>query len=111
MAGPYLNEANVDDLARMLMALLSEVWIMRDRMAVMETLLAEKAGISAEMIDNYVPDAAMAARLETLRDRLVGNVVTAPLAAQDRSVEAILRRAGFAEAAERFARAPQTQPG
>jgi hypothetical protein len=102
MGDGYLSPDNVDDLARMLMALLSEVWIMRDRMAIQEKLLGEKLGVSAAEIDDYVPDADFSAKLEALRDRLVSAVISAPLSADDRSVDSILRRGGFTDAAERL---------
>jgi hypothetical protein len=95
MAKSYLSEQNVDDLGRMLMALLSEVWIMRDRMAITEELLFQKTGIGSDEIDNFLPAPDFAAKLEALRNRVVANVVGAPLAAEDRSVDAILARAGL----------------
>jgi len=98
MANTYLSTDHMDDLGRMLLALLSEVWIMRDRMAVMEELLAGKAGLTTAEIDNYIPTPEFAAKLELLRQRVVAGVVGAPLAAEDRSVEAILRRAGMSPA-------------
>lgn len=91
-----LNEINIDDMGRMLMALVQEVWIMRDRMAITERLLAEKAGITADQIENFVADAPMNAEMEALRDRYVARVIGAPIAAQERSVDQILERAGFA---------------
>jgi hypothetical protein len=95
MAKPYLSEHNVEDLGRMLLALLSEVWIMRDRMAVTERLLFEKTGISSEEIDDYLPTPEFSAKLEALRNRFVTNVVGAPLAPEDRTVDTILARAGL----------------
>jgi hypothetical protein len=93
MSNVYLDENNIDDLGRMVVALLSEVWIMRDRMAVMEELLADKTGLTSADIDAYVPGPEAAARIERLRDRMVSSVVGAPLAARDRSVDGILQRA------------------
>jgi len=93
MANIYLSEDNIDDLARMLTALMSEVWIMRDRMAVMEALIGEKIGLSSKDLDDFIPTADFSAQLEALRDRFVSNVVGAPLAARERSVDAILERA------------------
>jgi hypothetical protein len=95
MAKPYLSENNIDDLGRMLLALLSEVWIMRDRMAITEDLLFQKTGITSAEIDDYLPTPEFAAKLEALRNRFVANVVGAPLSADDRSVDAILARAGL----------------
>jgi hypothetical protein len=91
-----LNPADIDDVARILMTLMTEVWVMRDRMAVTERLLEEKAGITAAEIDDYVGDAAFRAGLERQRDQFVATVLGAPLAARERGVDQILARAGFA---------------
>jgi hypothetical protein len=93
MSSPYLDESSVEDLARMVVALLSEVWIMRDRMAVMEKLLEDGQSVTSRALDDYVPDAAFSESLEQLRDRLVGNVIGAPVSGRDRTVDSILKRA------------------
>jgi len=94
-----LDSINVDDLGRMVMALAQEVWVMRDRMAVTEKLLEQKAGIGPADIESYVADAATKAEIERIRDRFAAKVVGAPAAGRERSVEAILQRAGFARSA------------
>jgi hypothetical protein len=91
----YLATANIDDLARIVTALVQESWVMRDRMAVTERLLEEKAGIMSADIDNYVGDPAFKAQTEALRNRFVAKVMGAPLAARERSVDQILARAGM----------------
>ena len=91
-----LEPINVDDLGRMLMALTQEVWVMRDRMAVTEILLEQKAGIGAADIEAYVADAATKAGIERLRDGFAAKVLGAPVAGRERSVDAILTRAGLA---------------
>lgn len=90
-----LDVINVDDLGRMLMALTQEVWVMRDRMAILEKLLEEKAGISARDIETYVANADTKAEVERLRDRFAAKVLGAPIAGRERSVEDILKRAGL----------------
>jgi hypothetical protein len=90
-----LTEINIDDIGRMMMALAQEVWVMRDRMAVTEKLLAEKAGITATQIEDYVADAASKAEIEGLRDRFAAKVFGAPVAGRERGVDAILERAGL----------------
>lgn len=98
MANIYLNEENVDDLGRMVAALLSEVWIMRDRMVVLEALL-EKAGVvPADAIENfsYTPD--QEAQAEIIRDRMISSVIGAPIAAVEHGVDQILKRAGLGSA-------------
>ena len=90
-----LNAINVDDLGRMVMALAQEVWVMRDRMAITEKLLEEKAGITPDQIDDYVADASTKAAIEALRDRFAAKVLGAPVAGRERGVDAILERAGL----------------
>jgi hypothetical protein len=92
---PYLEGESIENLGRMLMALTQEVWVMRDRMAVTEKLLADHAGIVAEQIDDYVADPAFRAELERMRDTFAAKVLGAPIAATKRSVEDILHRAGY----------------
>jgi len=95
MSNSYLGPDNVDDLGRMVTALLTELWITRDRVAVLERVLQERGIVLPGEIDDYIPDAAFEAELETLRDRMAGNVIGAPLAARERSVDQILARAGM----------------
>ena len=96
MSGETLDSSNIDDLSRMLMALVQEVWIMRDRMAVTEQLLEEKLGITAADIDGFVGTPDYSEAMRTLRDQFAMRIVGAPIAARERSVEQILTRAGFA---------------
>ncbi|MFD2137219.1 hypothetical protein ACFSLT_22390 [Novosphingobium resinovorum] len=53
MANVYLDETNVDDLGRMVTTLLSEMWIMRDRMLVMEELLSRQGILDSATIDAF----------------------------------------------------------
>ena len=75
---PYLQSKDLDYLARMNMELLSELWIARDRIAVLEQVLAEKGVIEPDAVDAFVPDESMNKRLETLRRVVVENVIGAP---------------------------------
>jgi|GEM_PF-1975198 len=91
-----LNETSTDDLGRITMALIQEVWIMRDRMAITEKLLEEKAGITPDMINDYTATAQTRADIDALRTLFVNRTIGAPLAATERTVPKILARAGFA---------------
>jgi len=95
MSNTYLGPDNVDDLGRMVTALLTELWITRDRLAVVERLIEEKGLLLPGEVNDYIPDPAFEAELERLRDRMAGNVIGAPLAARERSVDQILARAGM----------------
>ena len=96
MANIYLNEDNVDDLGRMVAALLSEVWIIRDRMAVLEGLLVKNNVVLPDAIENFSFTPEQEAELEKVRDRMVSAVVGAPIAAKEHHVDQILKRAGLA---------------
>ena len=89
---PYLADEHTDQLARMMFQLLSEVWVMRDRMAVMEELLRRKGVASSEELDALVPDAGLEQRLEALRNQMVEAVLGAPLRSQE-TVETLVGRA------------------
>jgi dienelactone hydrolase len=95
MTQEYLTPHNVDDLGRMIVALVCELWITRDRLAVVEELLVEKGTIAPGAVDGFEWPADRAAAMEHLRDKVVGAIIGAPLAGQDRSIEAILERAGL----------------
>lgn len=95
MANIYLTEENTDDLGRMVVGLLSELWIMRDRMAVLEQLLVKSGVLAPDAIETFSWTPAQAAEMEKLRDKVVASVIGAPLAAQERGLDQILERAGF----------------
>ncbi len=92
MTDAYLGPESTEDLGRMLMALLTEHWILRDRFALLEALMIERGALAEGELDNYVPSADAASRIEALRNRTVSAVIGAPLAARNRSVHAILGR-------------------
>ena len=95
MTDTYLSTGNIDDLGRMVMALVGELWVTRDRLAALEALLGEKEIIAAGVLDDFVPSPEQAKSLEVMRDRLVSSVLGAPIAAHERSVDDILKRAGL----------------
>jgi len=74
----YIGSEALDHLARMNVELLSELWIMRDRMAVMEQLLVDKDLIKESEIDTFAPTRAFEEKLERLRTLMVENVIGAP---------------------------------
>jgi hypothetical protein len=74
----YLHPANLDYLARMNMALLSELWITRDRLAVLEKLMVNRSLLEANELDQFVPDEEFGKYLEALRSVVVESVVGAP---------------------------------
>ena len=88
----YLGRAELDDIVRMNTELLSELWILRDRVTVLEHLLEQAKVIERSAIDNHVPEGALAAELDQERTRFVERVAGAPHRAPP-SVEALKRQA------------------
>lgn len=91
----YLGSESVTDVARMLMALVSEVWVMRDRQIVTEYLLETKGSVTREELDEFVPSDELAAQITAERERFARLIAGAPVAAVQRSVPEILERAGL----------------
>ncbi len=74
---PYLGHKDVDDLLRMNSELLAELWILRDRVTVLEHLLEQKQLIVRSAISEFVPTGELANELARERDALVKRVVGA----------------------------------
>ncbi len=92
---PYLETMDVEDLGRMVMSLLSELWITRDRVAVLEELLEQKGVLETGSVESFEWTPQSEPRIEAVRDRMIAQVMGAPLAAKERTYEKILERAGF----------------
>jgi len=75
---PYLAQQELEDLARMNTELMAELWILRDRVTVLEHMLEEAAVISRAKLHEFVPTGELAAELERERDALVRRVAGAP---------------------------------
>ena len=73
---PYqrLRANQVDNVGEAVLALARELWVVTDRLAVVEALLERNGAVTAEEIDTFQPDAALEAKLKAKRDRLVAAV-------------------------------------
>tara|TARA_R110001606_G_scaffold83929_6_gene191092 strand:- start:2186 stop:2512 length:327 start_codon:yes stop_codon:yes gene_type:complete len=91
----YLGGESVTDVARMVMAVMSELWIVRDRQIVTEFLLETNGTVSRDEIDNFAPPAELSQQIEAERERFARLIVGAPVAGVHRSVSDILERAGM----------------
>jgi hypothetical protein len=76
-ARPYLESKELDAIVRMNTELLSELWILRDRVTVLEHLLAQKNVVQRSEIDAFAPSGELAEELERERAKLVERVVGA----------------------------------
>ncbi|MCC5868065.1 MAG: hypothetical protein JJU27_06095 [Gammaproteobacteria bacterium] len=85
----YLRAADLDFLARMNMELLAELWITRDRLAILEAVLIERGVTEVEELDTFSPTETLSKRLEQLREVMVENVLGAPFK-NDNTVESLM---------------------
>jgi hypothetical protein len=72
---PYMGDAIIDTLVRMNTELMSELWILRDRVTILEHMLQEKGVVDRKAIDDFVPTGDLAKELVRERDALVQKVV------------------------------------
>jgi hypothetical protein len=72
---PYTGDEMMDNLIRMNTELMSELWILRDRVTILEHMLQEKGAISRKALDDFVPTGDLAKELIRERDGLVEKVV------------------------------------
>ncbi|WP_106402621.1 hypothetical protein [Actinocorallia populi] len=85
----YLGSARLDDLARMVAELTSELWILKDRTLVLEHLLAERGCLDPAAVDELRPSEELLARLRREREALVGRVFGAVLDSDTRVKAAV----------------------
>jgi len=77
MARQSLSVDDIDNLAKAITMLTRELWVVKDRVMVLEAVL-EKHGINApNEIDSHVPDSELSAKLTASREELVGNLMQA----------------------------------
>ena len=83
-----LSDADIGSVGLVLLSLTKEIWIIRDRLAVMEAVLAEKGIDIREDIEAYQPDREMRDALREQGNQLVSEVLNtlaniSPKAEQD----------------------------
>lgn len=76
-APSYLSKATPDELARMVVGLTEELWVLRDRVMVLEEVVS-----STDAVDEHDPSPELRGRLGVERQRLIQRVLGAPLTVQ-----------------------------
>ncbi len=72
---PYTGDEMIDNIIRMNTELMSEVWVLRDRVTILEHMLQEKGVITRKALDDIVPTGDLANELLRERDGMVERVV------------------------------------
>lgn len=72
-----LTVDQLDALGEAILALTSEVWILTDRMMVLEEVLKSTGLDVAAAVDSFVPPPEFETKLDARRDKLINAVMTA----------------------------------
>ena len=86
----FFDAPYIDELLRMNTELLAELWIVKDRLLVLERVLCEKLEIDRDEIDRFVPTGPFAEELDRERETMMNKVMHAPFAEADRRVGTII---------------------
>lgn len=70
----FFADPAIDRLLNMVFSLTAEVHVLRDRLALLESALAERGVVPAGSLDDRVPDEALESRLAATRHALVRHV-------------------------------------
>jgi hypothetical protein len=73
----FLGPDQVDDLARALLTLAREVWVLRDRQRVLEAVLGERGIDVARAVEHHQPSAELQAQLDAERKAFVQGLMQA----------------------------------
>lgn len=77
MADANLQPEDIDRLGQALLTLTRELWIVKDRVRVLEAALAKAGVLGATAVDQLQPDSALQAELAAERARLIDTVLDA----------------------------------
>ncbi len=70
----YLRDPVLDATVRMVVELAAQVWVDRERLLTIESLLDERGVVTRESIEHYHPSAARQTAMKAERDRFVNDV-------------------------------------
>lgn len=67
----FFDNPAIDNLIAVTMELGAELWVQRERMRIIEKILAEKGVVTAELIEQYTPSAEESVAVRAERDAFV----------------------------------------
>ncbi|MCS6947014.1 MAG: hypothetical protein NZM12_05300 [Steroidobacteraceae bacterium] len=70
----FFDNPAIDNLIAVTLELGAELWVVRERLRVLERLLSEHGRVTTEMIEQYRPSAEEQARARAERDAFVNRV-------------------------------------
>lgn len=73
----FFDNPAIDNLIAVTLELGGEVWVLRERLRIMEQLLSTHGKVTTDMIEQYMPSAEEIARTKIARDEFVNRVYAA----------------------------------
>ena len=74
---PILEDADMNGLGQAIITLTKEIWVLTDRLHIMEAVMAENGVDIVEQVKTYQPDEAMQAKLKVENEALIDRVLSA----------------------------------
>jgi hypothetical protein len=81
---PNLSAARNDRATQLALTLARELWVVKDRLMVLEAVMAEQGTALRERVDRYQPTAEAKAAIDAERQRFIGEIMAALDAPGDR---------------------------
>jgi hypothetical protein len=77
MSSNNLRPEDIDRLGQALITLTKELWVVKDRVRVLETVLADAGVVTPDAVDTFQPDEALQEILDKDRAQLIEQVLGA----------------------------------
>ena len=77
MSSNNLRPEDIDQLGQALITLTKELWVIKDRVRVLETVLADAGIVTPDAVDTFQPDEALQEILDKDRAQLINQVLGA----------------------------------
>ena len=74
---PILEDTDMNGLGQAIITLTKEIWVLTDRLHIMEAVMAENGVDIVEQVKTYQPDEAMQAKLKLENEALIDRVLSA----------------------------------
>ena len=74
---PILEDADMNGLGQAIITLTKEIWVLTDRLHVMEAVMKENGVDIVDQVRTYQPDEALHAKLKAQNEALIDRVLSA----------------------------------
>jgi hypothetical protein len=81
---PHLSAARNDRATQLALTLARELWVVKDRLMVLEAVLSQQGSPLQDLVDRYQPTAEAKAAIDAERKRFISEVLAALDAPGDR---------------------------